>query len=97
MEHRILVAKQTKTQQRRESAYRRQLKRCGYRSWKRANRRRATLIEFSFHHEASVDELAELERLQTLADLYVKWKTNDLLGRQARRLKTQGSGTREQD
>jgi hypothetical protein len=75
----------TKAQIRREQAYRDQLKRCGFRSWKRANQRRAELIDQKIETGVEPQELVDLQRL---ADLYVKWKTNDAMGRQLRGLKS---------
>lgn len=69
----------TKTQQQREARYRRQLAKCGFRSWKRANCRRGELI-------ASDVASLELDELQHLCDLYLIWKTNDERGRSVRRL-----------
>jgi len=77
---------QTTIQQKRESRYRKALRECRFRSWKRANARRAELIEKSVKSEATEEEEHELERLQRLADLYVTWKTNDATGRAIRRL-----------
>lgn len=77
----------TKQQERREAAYRKQLKRCGFRSWKRANQRRCDLIDKNIDGRADEEEQAELEQLQRLCDLYVKWKTNDALGRSTRAAK----------
>ena len=80
------MSAQTKSQHRREAAYRRQLKRCGFRSWKRANDRRSDLIGKVVYGSATSEDSAELDQLQRLADLYLKWKTNDLIGRENRRL-----------
>lgn len=77
----------TKQQERREGAYRKQLKRCGFRSWKQANQRRCELIDRDISGEADEEEQSELKQLQKLCDLYVKWKTNDALGRSTRRAK----------
>ncbi len=74
----------TKIQIKREQAYRKQLKKCGFRSWKRANERRVKLIRESVKTDIESKELKELQRL---ADLYTKWKTNDEKGRMIRRLK----------
>lgn len=74
----------TKTQEKRRESYHRQLKRCGFRSWTRANQRRGELIDKQILTE---EESSELEALQRLCDLYVKWKTNDQNGRLARRAK----------
>jgi hypothetical protein len=78
---------QTKQQQQRESRYRRALRQCGFRSWKQANQRRYELIEKEIDETAAASELELLKRLQKLADLYVKWKTNDQMGRENRRLR----------
>jgi len=78
---------QTKIQQKREARYRKALRECRFQSWKRANARRAALIEKSVNSEASTEEERELERLGELADLYVTWKTNDATGRAIRNLK----------
>lgn len=77
----------TATQEKRRAAYFRQLKLCGFRSWKRANQRRGDLIDKEIDHGLSGAESRELARLQRLCDLYVKWKTNDSLGRAIRRAK----------
>lgn len=69
----------TKKLQRLHAQYLRQLKRCGFRSWKAANKRRVDLIM------AGVDS-PELAPLQRLADLYVRWKTNDETRVEIRRL-----------
>jgi hypothetical protein len=73
------MKKRTKAQISRERRYREQLKRCGFRSWKRANWRRTELIM------AGVQS-SELTQLQVLTDLYVAWKTNDQIGRETRSL-----------
>lgn len=57
--------------------YRRQLRRCGFRSWKRANQRRGELIDIAFsgdEESATESELRELQELQKLADLFLAWK-----------------------
>ena len=58
---------------REELLYRAQLKRCGFRSWKQANRRRVELID-AFIESHSVDVGDELKELQLLAELYLGWK-----------------------
>ncbi len=68
-----------------EARYRRQLKLCGFRSYVRAQQRRSELIDKHVDGTASPDELAELERLQTLVGYYADWKTNDSIGRSLRR------------
>jgi hypothetical protein len=78
---------QTKIQQQREARYREALRKSGFRSWKRANARRAALIAKSVYGYATQAENQELEQLQTVADLYATWKTNDATGRLIRRLK----------
>lgn len=89
----------TKIQEKRRDAYHRQLKRCGFRSWKHANQRRGELIDKEIDDSLTEDESNELAGLQRLCDLYVKWKTNDQNGRLARRAKrllariTQNPGT----
>jgi hypothetical protein len=75
---------QTKTQQAREERYREQLRKCGFRSWTKANDRRYELIMSSNRSDAVT---AELEQLQHLADLYLTWKTNDMVGRSLRKVK----------
>jgi len=77
----------TQIQKKRESQYRKSLRQCGFRSWKRANLRRGELIAKSVYGQTSDSEELELAGLQRLADLYVKWKTNDATGRSIRRLK----------
>lgn len=72
---------QTKVQQAREARYRKQLKLCGFRSWKQANRRRAELIA-----EGSTLKSKELLRLQDLCSYYSAWKTDDIVGRCRRKL-----------
>lgn len=79
----------TKAQEKRRSSYRKQLALCGFRSWKRANERRAKLIRIKVYGSATEEELSELEKLQKLCDLYVRWKTNDSLGRLTRSLEHQ--------
>lgn len=74
----------TKAQQRREIRYRQQLKACGFRSWKRANKRRFELIKEKVESGVESDELRQL---QILCDMYASWKTNDALGRSMQRLK----------
>lgn len=74
----------TKAQANREIAYRTQLRRCGFRSWKQANKRRCELIEQMIE---SGNECDELKQLQRLADLYLTWKTNDSAGRWSRRIR----------
>lgn len=78
---------QTKTQQKREARYRKQLKKCGFRSWKKANQRRGELIDQEIETGVEPEGLADLQKL---CDLYLKWKTNDVDGRQVRRLKRLG-------
>lgn len=80
----LFMRPRTKTQIKREQAYRDQLRRCGFRSWKRANQRRAELIDEKIETGVEPQGLVNLQRL---ADLYVKWKTNDVMGRQLRGLK----------
>lgn len=72
----------TKMQVRAESRYRKQLKLCGFRSWKAANNRRCDLINAG-------SECDELAALQHLADLYLDWKhsTTNLKRRLNRMLK----------
>lgn len=77
---------QTKTQAKREARYRAQLKKCGFRSWKRANARRGDLIDRSVRDVSTEAEEQELVELQKLADFYLWWKTNDDIGRCNRRL-----------
>lgn len=82
----------SKAQQKREAAYRAQLRKCGFRSWKQANARRAELIEWKVyrpHIFDTSDGQYELPQLQKLADLYRNWKTNNELGRMNRRLERQ--------
>lgn len=81
----------TKLQQRREARYRRALRQCGFRSWVRANRRRSELIALEIASRATADEQRELAQLQKLADVYVRWKTNDSTGRSIRCLKWLGA------
>lgn len=73
----------TKLQQRREDRYRAQLRRCGFRSWVRANARRFRLIASEIWNNVASPELGQLQKL---ADLYVAWKTNGLLERESRRI-----------
>lgn len=76
------TVKGTKKQIRAEARYRAQLRLCGFRSWIAASRVRTELISFGGWLD---EERAErLEQLQVLAQLYLTWKTNDDLGRQAR-------------
>lgn len=82
-----MTKKTTKTQQLREKKYRDQLRRCGFRSWCRANDRRYALINAAIADTATSEEQDELRNLQHLADLYVAWKTNDSRGRAIQRLK----------
>lgn len=80
----------TKEQQRRERKYREQLKKCGFRSWKKANERRCKLLftVFASSDAAEVSDREELRQLQILADLYIAWKTSDVMGRINSKLKT---------
>lgn len=94
------MIKQTKAQCRRKARYQAALRESGFRSWLLANRRRSDLIDREIEGCASADELAELERLQRLADCYIIWKTNDATGRSIRRLtrlsqRRQGRGMTE--
>lgn len=79
----------TKAQERRREKYLAQLKKCGFRSWKRANARRFELIE-CYADGDTADAAEEWFQLQQLCRLYVAWKTNDSLGREIRRLNKQG-------
>lgn len=57
----------------RKAAYEKQLKACGFRSWKRANQRRGELINRDGN--LTVQQAAELEELQKLADMYLEYKS----------------------
>ena len=70
----------TKIQKKRKERYEKALRNSGFRSWVSANNRRFELI-------SSREESPELNRLQELSSLYVKYKTNDMIGRGLRRLK----------
>lgn len=83
------MIKKTKSQQKRRERYQSLLAACGFRSWKKANRRRCDLIELKIYERITPDETTELKRLQKLCGLYVTWKTNDSIGRQNRILKRQ--------
>lgn len=76
----------TKTKARLKSSYLRLLKETGFRSWSAANERRGALIDLSVARNATNEEEAELAVLQELVDAYVRYKTNDSLRRQTRRL-----------
>jgi hypothetical protein len=76
----------TKTQSRLKAAYLRLLKQTGFRGWSAANERRGNLIDLSIRRNATNEEEEELATLQQLADAYVRYKTNDSLRRQNRRL-----------
>lgn len=56
--------------------YRQQLKRCGFRSYRSANERRADLINIKHNHPTMITPAleAELTALKKLADLYLSWK-----------------------
>ena len=60
-----------------EAAYRRQLKKCGYRSWKQANLRRENLIIRAVWEGGGIPvaerDRKELEQLQNLADLHQRY------------------------
>ena len=75
-----------KAQELRRARYMAALHQCGFRSWKRANARRADLCYKKTYVSLSADERAEFAALQKLSSLYVKWKTNDATGRAIRRL-----------
>jgi hypothetical protein len=83
--------KASKIQEKRRAAYLGQLKACGFRSWVSANRRRGELIDKDIDGSRtgglSENESKELTELQKLADLYVRWKTNDSMGLAIRRMK----------
>lgn len=78
----------TKGTAKRFATYQSQLKKCGFRSWKAANDRRAELIKKknSVWPESGLnaDETVEFENLQTLASVYWRWKSNDVDGRRNR-------------
>lgn len=72
--------KQTKAQQKREALYRAALRRCGFRSWRRASRRRTELVKRLANGRATVADAVELRDLERLTGLYSTWKTNDSTG-----------------
>lgn len=76
----------TKAQQKLQERYRKQLQKCGFRSWRKANERRCDLIHRKIDRTATVAELAELSQLQKLAGIYQRWKTNDYTKRAIRQL-----------
>lgn len=76
----------SKAQELRRARYLAALRRCGFRSWKRANARRADFCWQIAYSSLNSDEHAEFAALQKLASLYTKWKTNDATGRAIRRL-----------
>lgn len=82
----------SKAKIRREQRYRAQLKACGFRSWKAANLRRGELIDVKVYGKPTDDQAEELRALQILADLYVQWKTDDLIGRMNRKLEREFPG-----
>lgn len=61
--------------------YRRQLRKCGFRSWKRANQRRGELCGID-EHSACPALWREFQELQKLADLYLAWKLQSQRKRQ---------------
>lgn len=77
----------TKIQEQRKARYRTQLRKCGFRSWRRANIRRYALIEKKVAKTISEDEDHELALLQKLADCWQMYRAGDGLGRTSRRLK----------
>jgi hypothetical protein len=76
---------QTRAQQAREKRYRKQLKACGFRSFKSMNERRLALCH---PHQRTEQEEDEFTELQACLDLYCTWKTNDMYGRAIRKLKS---------
>ena len=76
---------QTKAQQQREQRYRKQLRKCGFRSWAKANSRRFELIERQLSAQTNAAENTEVRQLQKLLHYYLTWKTNDQLGRNLRK------------
>lgn len=76
----------TKAQARRKAAYYKNLRKCGFRSWKQANARRCDLINRKFDVGLTPEETAELAQLQKTSGLRADWKTNDGLGRCTRKL-----------
>jgi hypothetical protein len=77
----------TKIQERRKARYLKQLRKCGFRSWKQANIARFALIRQKFEKGLADSETADLAELQKLCGLWQDYKTNDALGRSSRRLK----------
>lgn len=77
----------TKIKERRKARYLEQLRKCGFRSWKRANRRRFELIEKKVNETISEDEDHELALLQKLADCWQMYRAGDGFDRTRRRLK----------
>ena len=68
----------TKEFARAEAAYRAQLKKCGFRSWRAANRRRCDLInQWYLRCCLKNPDYAEFMELQKLADLYLRYKDFD--------------------
>lgn len=77
----------TKKQREAERRYREQLKRCGYRGWSHANAVRCLLIDRDVYQKnLDATDQKHLKALERLTELYLKWKTNDDLGRGIRRL-----------
>ena len=74
----------TKVQEQRKARYLKQLRKCGFRSWKRANARRFELIITLRLQDSQRRELAALNHL---AGLFQTYRTNDMLGRSMRRAK----------
>lgn len=81
----------TKIKRRFKEAYLRALKRSGYQSFRSANLRRFELINLKTGKP--VDE-GELNKLNRVVDLYVKYKTNDQIGRAVRSIKGEISHAR---
>lgn len=55
-----------------EQLYREQLRKCGFRSWKKANERRYELLMENIDNQYYESE--ELRELQILLNLYLNWK-----------------------
>lgn len=76
----------TKAQDRRKLRYEKQLRKCGFRSWRTANARRDVLIRKMLGPGLGAAEAREYLQLKRLADYWQKYRTNDQLGRAIRRL-----------
>lgn len=68
--------------------YRRQLRKCGFRGWGKANHRRGELIRKKHSQDGlAIDELRELSELQKLCDIFMRWKFQAENRRMAARLR----------